>query len=322
MLAATHFEVVAPPSAAQGVAFMVTVRALDQNNMLVSDYSGTVHFSSTDSAAVLPADTMQTGGSAMYPVTLNTLGNWTISAMDATNNLSGTSNSIAVAAATTTTIISTPNPSAVGQTVTFTATVSSTNPAAGTPTGSVQFFIDGATFGSPITLSASGVATITDSALSVGMHTVTATYNGDSSHAASTSAPLTQTVLSVEEQLQIIRDQVKSLELNKGNQNSLLVKLNLKGNHGDIGKVGAFIHHVNAFRKAGKISPTDADMLISEAKALLISLRFEEASAAHTHGHSQAIHAASAATVHGNGQAKHAATAAVVHGNGQAKHHA
>ena len=146
------------------------------------------------------------------------------------------------------------------------------------------FRSDGSNFGSPVTLSG-GVAKVTDSALSVGTHTVTATYSGDSTFAGSTSAPLTQTVLSVEQQIEIIQGQVASLGLNHGNQNSLLVKLNLKGNHGDIGKVGAFINEVRALTKAHKISQTDANMLIMEANDLLISLHFVEATAQTRHGH-------------------------------------
>lgn len=291
---ATHFEVLVPSTATPGVAFDVTVRALDASNNLVSDYTGTVHFSSTDVTAMLPADATQTIGTGTYSAAFNTAGNWTITVMDAANNIMGTSNSVAVAttAATTTTLSATPNPSALGQLVTFTATVSS-DPASGTPTGTVQFLIDNAAFGSPVTLSG-GVAKITDSALSVGTHTITATYSGDATHAASTSAPFTQTVLSVEQQVQNLKDQIATLGLNKGNTNALDVKLNLKGNHGDIGKVGAFIHQVKAFAKTGKISQANADMLISEANGLLISLRFVESTAAVTHGNG-----------HANGHAKH-----------------
>jgi len=292
---ATHFEVLVPTTAMPGVGFDITVRALDAVNQLVDNYSGNVHFSTTDAAGTVPADATQTTGTGGYMAILNTVGSWTISVMDAINGISGTSAPIAVAttAATTTTISSTPNPSALGQTVTFTATVSS-DPASGTPTGSVQFIIDGANFGSAVALGAGGVASISDSALSVGTHTVTATYSGDSTHAGSTSAALTQTVLSVEQQVQNLKDQIATLGLNKGNTNSLDVKLNLKGNHGDIGKVRAFIHEVKALTKAGKINQADSDMLISEANGLLISLRFVESTATVTHGNG-----------HANGHAQH-----------------
>jgi hypothetical protein len=66
--------------------------------------------------------------------------------------------------------------------VTFTATVTS---AAGTPTGSVQFKADGANLGSPVLLSAGGVATLTTSALPAGNHSVTAEYGGDANFATS-----------------------------------------------------------------------------------------------------------------------------------------
>ncbi|KOG42393.1 hypothetical protein ADK74_16425, partial [Streptomyces decoyicus] len=45
-------------------------------------------------------------------------------------------------ASTTTTVTSAPDPSAFGQAVTVTATVSPVAPGAGTPTGSVAFTID------------------------------------------------------------------------------------------------------------------------------------------------------------------------------------
>jgi uncharacterized repeat protein (TIGR01451 family) len=67
--------------------------------------------------------------------------------------------------------------------VTFTATVTS---GGGTPTGTVQFQIDAADFGTPITL-VGGVATSSArSSLSVGNHPVTAAYSGDANYNAST----------------------------------------------------------------------------------------------------------------------------------------
>jgi uncharacterized repeat protein (TIGR03803 family) len=82
-------------------------------------------------------------------------------------------------APTATTVISNvPSGSVYGQTVTFTATITPTS-GSGTPTGSIQFSIDGSNFGTPLTLS-SGSASISTAALTAGTHTISATYSGDS----------------------------------------------------------------------------------------------------------------------------------------------
>ena len=78
---------------------------------------------------------------------------------------------------TATAVASSANPSVFGQPVTFTATVSSTSPGSGTPTGTVTFFIDATVFAVPV--NGSGQATLTTSSLTVGSHTVVATYSGD-----------------------------------------------------------------------------------------------------------------------------------------------
>jgi Bacterial Ig-like domain (group 3)/Autotransporter beta-domain len=91
--------------------------------------------------------------------------------------------------ATTTTITSSLNPSEVGKSVTFTATLSS---GGGTPTGTVTFK-DGASVLGTGTLS-SGIATFTTSSLTLGSHTITANYAGATNFAASVSATLIQAV--------------------------------------------------------------------------------------------------------------------------------
>jgi hypothetical protein len=70
-----------------------------------------------------------------------------------------------------------------GTSVTFTATVSGS---AGTPTGSVQFFVNGIAAGSPVALS-SGVAmyTLSTSCASIGQQLVTAAYLGSSTYQGS-----------------------------------------------------------------------------------------------------------------------------------------
>ena len=80
--------------------------------------------------------------------------------------------------ATTTTLVSSVNPSTTGNSVTFTATVT----ASGNPvtTGTVQFK-DGATaLGAPVPLNGSGQATLTTAGLVEGTHLISATYSGAS----------------------------------------------------------------------------------------------------------------------------------------------
>ena len=79
----------------------------------------------------------------------------------------------------------------------LTATVS-TNPASGTaPSGTVTF-MDGQTkLGQPVTLSASGTATYTTTGLTVGMHTLTALYNGAAGFASSSTATAVGTLSTI-----------------------------------------------------------------------------------------------------------------------------
>jgi Big-like domain-containing protein len=89
---------------------------------------------------------------------------------------------------TTTVLTSSLNPSAFGQQVTFSATVSPPG-----VTGSVTFMDGGVTLGTSA-VNASGLATFLTSALSAGTHVITAQYNGDATHTGSTSLAVSQTV--------------------------------------------------------------------------------------------------------------------------------
>jgi len=94
------------------------------------------------------------------------------------------------APAATTSLVSSRNPSIFGQSVTFTATVSSS---LGTPTGKVTFQNGG---GPLATISLSGgIARYTTSKLPTGLnYVITALYGGDSKNGSSTSAPVYQSV--------------------------------------------------------------------------------------------------------------------------------
>ena len=96
--------------------------------------------------------------------------------------------------ATTTTLASSANPAAVGASVTFTATVTGTNPG-----GSVNFTDGGTTLGTcgAVALAGSGnsrSATCSTNSLAVGTHNLVANYGGDSANAASSSTTLSQVI--------------------------------------------------------------------------------------------------------------------------------
>jgi Bacterial Ig-like domain (group 3) len=90
----------------------------------------------------------------------------------------------------TTTLSSSANPSTIGASVTFTATVATVII---TPTGTVTFK-DGATTLGTGTLNGSGQATFSTSSLALGSHSITAVYSGDLVYNPSTSSTLSQTV--------------------------------------------------------------------------------------------------------------------------------
>ena len=91
-------------------------------------------------------------------------------------------------ASTATVVASTPALPVLGQTVTFTATLSAVSPGAGVPSGQVTF-TDGTTTLAVGTLSG-GMATFSTAALSVGTHTITVAYNGDNSFEGSNGSKI------------------------------------------------------------------------------------------------------------------------------------
>ena len=89
---------------------------------------------------------------------------------------------------TTTSVASSVNPSIAGQSVNFTATIAPVSPASGTPTGTVQFVVDGTNFGSPVTLSGGTATSASTTTLAAGNHTVTANYSGDTNFTSSSGS--------------------------------------------------------------------------------------------------------------------------------------
>ena len=108
------------------------------------------------------------------------------------NPSTGSLSQVVNQASTTTGIISSVNPSTVGQSVMFTATVSVSAPGTGTPTGMVTFKDSGATIGTGTLIN--GQATYSTSALSAANHPITAVYGGDNNFTGSTSSAVNQDV--------------------------------------------------------------------------------------------------------------------------------
>src|SRR5262249_6063519 len=175
-----------PSTYGQSVTFTATVTP--------SAATGTVQF--LDGATLLGSSSLS-GGQASFAtanlaagphsITANYLGN--------SNYLGSSSPAVAQTVnqnATSTALTSSSNPSNFGQAVTFTATVTQS---VGTikPAGTVNF-LEGATLLGSSALNANGIATFTTSSLSVGAHSITAQYAGNSNFIGSTSPALTQTV--------------------------------------------------------------------------------------------------------------------------------
>ena len=177
-----------PSTVGQSVTFTATVTGASP--------TGTVQFK--DGVTNLGSPVTMSGGVAALSTSALTQGSHAITGVyggDA-NNATSTSPVVtqvvnaAPAGATTTALASSQNPSTLGQSVTFTATVSGAS-----PTGSVQFFNGASSLGTGAV--SGGVATLATSALSQGTHSITANYGGDANNAASTSPVLQQVVNAV-----------------------------------------------------------------------------------------------------------------------------
>ena len=81
----TQLVFVTEPSSTAGTAFSFTVTAYDVNNTVAAGYAGTIQFTSSDSAAILPANytfTTADAGTHTFSATLKTSGLQTITATD------------------------------------------------------------------------------------------------------------------------------------------------------------------------------------------------------------------------------------------------
>ena len=98
---------------------------------------------------------------------------------------------------TSTSLITSLNPSYYGQQVSFIATVSVGAPGSPAPTGTVTFKDGTKTLGTAVLITTNGVtkAIFATSSLAVGRHSITAVYFGDLNFNASTSAAVLENVM-------------------------------------------------------------------------------------------------------------------------------
>jgi subtilisin-like proprotein convertase family protein len=121
----------------------------------------------------------------VYPITPTlqdsdgALGNYIINYVDGILNITQAVSEI--------TLVSSVSPALPGSSVTFSANVSSLVTESGTPSGSVQFIVDGADYEAPVNLAGGGIASLTTATLLVGGHTVGATYSGDADFLGATA---------------------------------------------------------------------------------------------------------------------------------------
>ena len=101
--AAAKYVVSTPANAIAGSTITVTVTAKDASNNTVTGYTGTVHFTSSDPAAVLPANATLTNGVGTFTVTLKTAGSQKITATDAAfSSITGSSGIVSISPAAVT----------------------------------------------------------------------------------------------------------------------------------------------------------------------------------------------------------------------------
>ncbi len=186
----------------QSVTFTATVATTAPGTTDIASPTGTVTFS--DGAASLGTAALSTTGgvtTATFTTAALPTGTRSITAAYAGDGNFTAASSSALAqvvnrADTATALTLGTNPSAAGQSVAFSVSVSVMPPgttAAGSPTGTVQFTVDGVNLGGAVALVDGQATSPATSTLQIGNHVVVATYSGDGSFAGS-SATATQTV--------------------------------------------------------------------------------------------------------------------------------
>ncbi len=194
--AATTTALAVAPLTQSAVGATVTLDAQVTATGTPLDPTGAVeYFDGLTSLGLAPLDA---SGGSTFTTTALTLGTHQLTAVFRPDAGFAASTSAAVAheitTVGTTTALSAPTATSVwGETVTFTATVAAVGSAA-IPAGQVELSVDGTPLAT-VVLDATGSASFPLSSMTVGDHTVVATYLGTPSTAPSTASPRTQHVV-------------------------------------------------------------------------------------------------------------------------------
>ena len=181
-----------PANSGSLVTFTATVKSTGSGSP-----TGTVTFD--DGSTAICSQVTLASGQATCPTSSLSIGGHSITAAYGGDKDNGPSTSAILietitangGATTNTVVISAPNPSSYASPVTFTATVNTTS---GNPPSNTVTFQDGSTpigFASVTqTGASSGVAALMFSGLTVGTHSITGLYSGDSNNNASSTSPI------------------------------------------------------------------------------------------------------------------------------------
>jgi sugar lactone lactonase YvrE len=178
-----------PAAAGSSITFTAVV-----TSPLGISLTGTVQF--LEGTVVLGTSTLGSNGSASFTSSTLQPGPHALVAVYSGDSDNATSSSLPLvqvvqSALSTTTINSSATTTIIGEPAVFTASVSS---GTGVPTGTVTFHDGGNVLGQA-TLNAQSIATFSTTALTLGIHALTATYGGDNAHNASTSTQLQHTII-------------------------------------------------------------------------------------------------------------------------------
>jgi hypothetical protein len=158
-----------------------------------------LELSTNDGASWSPIATglANTGSYAWtVPASVSTTARVRVTARDIHTNtaVASSASAFTIAGTTATSVSSSGSPSILGAAVSFSAHVAVTG-GSGTPTGSVQFSVDGLSFGTPVGIDGSGNASsAATTSLTLGSHTYSAAYSGSASFLGSASTTGTQVV--------------------------------------------------------------------------------------------------------------------------------